>query len=345
MSGPEPAEPHGLPRYAELPSYAELRRRTDAPPGSAWGLFGDDDQYGTLNLLRARPLQDAAAEVRTGRAFSLDLPSDVISPSLAPTRRPAQHHIFSRTPYHHDEWLDGFYPQYGSQIDGLRHIAHPDHGFYNGNDPAAFTPGSGALSVHHLAALPIVGRAVLLDVDRHLAERGRPIDHAASTPVTVEDLESTRTAQGTEIRDGDILLLRFGWVTWYRAASPPARRRVSELLRHPGLAQSHAVAAWLWDHRISLVAADNFAVECWPALPDSPFRTDGEASGRRDDPHAGILHRALIALLGMPLGELWNLDDLAAACVADRRWSMLVTVAPFPLVGGVGSPANAIALR
>ena len=57
------------------------------------------------------------------------------------------------------------------------------------------------------------------------------------------------------------------------------------------------------------------------------------------------MHRALIGLLGMPIGELWNLDPLAGACAADQRWSFLLTAAPLTVVGGVGSPANAIALR
>jgi hypothetical protein len=30
---------------------------------------------------------------------------------------------------------------------------------------------------------------------------------------------------------------------------------------------------------------------------------------------------------------------------ADRRWSFLLAAAPLSVVGGVGSPANAIALR
>jgi hypothetical protein len=62
-------------------------------------------------------------------------------------------------------------------------------------------------------------------------------------------------------------------------------------------------------------------------------------------PHAAGRERdgALIGLLGMPIGELWNLDALAAG-TADRRWSFLLTMAPLSL-GGVGSPANAIALR
>ena len=40
-----------------------------------------------------------------------------------------------------------------------------------------------------------------------------------------------------------------------------------------------------------------------------------------------------------------NLDPLAVVCAADRLWSFLLAAAPLSVVGGVGSPANAIALR
>lgn len=328
-----------------LPSYSQLLRRTDAPPGSTWFLFGHDDQIGTLNLLRLNSLTAAARHVRTGEAFSLDLATNVISPSLAPTRQALQHHIFSRTPFHRDEWIDSFYPQYGSQIDGLRHIAHPDYGFYNGTDAKTFAPGTPQLSIHHLTELPIAGRAVLLDVDRYLDHVGRPLNHAADHPVTVTDLQETAEHQQVDLAAGDILLIRFGWLTWYRElASPETRANLVTDQRHPGLVQSHDVVAWLWDHRISLVAADNFALECWPAQASSPFFTEDERRGHRG-PHAGIMHRALLGLLGLPIGELWDLDALAAACAADNRYTCLLTVAPIPLVGGVGSPANATALR
>lgn len=329
-----------------LPTYQQLLRRTDAPPGSTWSLFGPDDQLGTLNLLRANSLTTAAQEIAAGVAFSLDVRSDAIAPSLAPTRQPVEHHIFQRTPFHRDEWLDRFYTQYGSQLDGLRHIGHPDHGFYNGADPQQFVPGSEVLGIHRMSAVPIAGRAVLLDVDRFLREQGRPLDHAAGQPVTIEDLERTRAAQQTDIRPGDVLLIRFGWLEWYRyTATPKMRAALVDKQLHPGLEQSHDVVGWLWDHRISLVAADNFALECWPARGDSPFFSVDERQHGRVDPHAGIMHRALIALFGMPIGELWDLDSLAAACAVDGRYSCLLTVAPLALVGGVGSPANAIAIR
>jgi len=333
-------------RLANLPDYATLRTRTDAPPGSSWGLFGADDQVGTLNFLAFNDLRTAAGEVREGTAFSLDLPSTAIYPSLAPTRSPVEHHVFQRTPFHRDEWLDNFYTQYGTQLDGLRHIGHPEHGFYNGADARHFVPGGGLLSIHHIAALPVAGRAVLLDVDRHLRAKGRPIDHATSHAISARELEDTRLAQDTKVQPGDIVLIRFGWLRWYLdEAAPEVREGLSTKQFHPGLGQSHEVLAWLWDHRVSMVAADNFALECWPAAPDSPFFTRAEREEGARDPHSGIMHRALIALLGMPIGELWNLDALAAACAADRRWSFLLTVAPLTVVGGVGSPANAIALR
>jgi len=333
-------------RLTGLPTYAALRNRTDAPPGSSWGLFGPEDQLGTLNFLALNDLCAAATEVSAGEAFSLDLPSTAISSSLAPTRNPVEHHIFERTPFHRDEWLDGFYPQYGSQLDGLRHIGHPEHGFYNGADPGRFVPGDDLLSIHHVAALPIAGRAVLLDVDRYLRAQGTPLEQHSSQAVSAGELEATRAAQGTTVEPGDIVVIRFGWLRWYlEDASPQVREGLRGEQVHPGLEQSHDVLAWLWDHQVSLVAADNFALERWPAAPDSPFFTRAEREDDVRDPHSGIMHRALIGLLGMPIGELWNLDALAAACAVDGRWSFLLTVAPLGVVGGVGSPANAIALR
>jgi len=90
--------------------------------------------------------------------------------------------------------------------------------------------------------------------------------------------------------------------------------------------------------------ADNFTLECWPGAPDSPFNTRAERE-EGGGPALGIMHRALIGLLSMPIGELWNLDPLAAACAADQGWSFLLTAAPLSVVGGVSSPANTIALR
>ena len=104
----------------------------------------------------------------------------------------------------------------------------------------------------------------------------------------------------------------------------------------PGLVQSHETLAWLWDHRVALIACDNIAVEVTPAVSDSPF--DPREAG-------GLMHQELIALLGFALGELWRLTELAEDCARDGTYEFLVVCKPLNLVGGVGSPANAVAIK
>ena len=60
--------------------------------------------------------------------------------------------------------------------------------------------------------------------------------------------------------------------------------------------------------------------------------------------HSGMLHRILIPLLGLTIGELWALDELATACILRRRYDVFLTAQPLNLLGGVGSPANAMAI-
>jgi hypothetical protein len=90
------------------------------------------------------------------------------------------------------------------------------------------------------------------------------------------------------------------------------------------------MAAYLWNLHVAAVAADNSALEAWPP-----------ASREAD----GFMHMTLIPLLGMPIGKLWWLDDLAVDCAADRRYEFFFTSAPLNVPGGVGSPPNALAIR
>lgn len=187
--------------------------------------------------------------------------------------------------------------------------------------------------MHHFARAGIAGRGVLIDIARFLESSGQPINHAGVQVVPIELVESARLAQGMDIHASAIVLLRFRWLHYYRhVASPETRARLVEEQRHPGLLQSHDTVAWLWDNRISLIAADNFALECWPATSSSPFYTVDEVTSGTRGVHSGIMHRAIIPLLGMSIGELWDLDGLAEACAADRRYTFLLTISPLPVV-------------
>ena len=53
------------------PSFESLPLRKDAPKASAWGLWGDGDELGTLNLLTSEVVKQSSAEVRTGDTIPL----------------------------------------------------------------------------------------------------------------------------------------------------------------------------------------------------------------------------------------------------------------------------------
>lgn len=55
-----------------FPSFSDLPVDTSGPRGNAWGLWGADDQLGTLNYLSAEVVHDAAKEeIRSGERVSL----------------------------------------------------------------------------------------------------------------------------------------------------------------------------------------------------------------------------------------------------------------------------------
>ncbi|XNL79548.1 LLM class flavin-dependent oxidoreductase [Actinomadura madurae] len=329
-----------------IPTYKELLERQDAPPGSSWGIFGENDQLGTLNFLGPGQVRDAVGLVRRGEVFNLDYPLNTFVPAPAGTRPATVHHIFANNPNHRDDWLDSFYLQSTSQIDGLRHIRHPRHGFYGGVPDEEIGEETPALGIQTVAERGIVARGVLLDVARHFAERGTPLDLAGNYMITPEDLDEVAAAQGVEFRPGDVLLLRVGWASyWLDEVGEEDRQAFKKRIRHPGLIQSKEMIAWLWDHRFAMVASDDLGVEAHPVNPDSGLVDPDEPRPERGVVHNGMMHRPLIALLGLFLGELWNLEALAEDCRADRTYEFMLTAKPLNLVGGVGSPPNAMAIK
>lgn len=327
---------------ARVPTYAELLRRTDAPPGSSWGVFGPDDQLGTLNFLTPETAVAAAALVRRGSVFNLDYPLNAFVPSISGTRPATEHHIFSNNPNHRDDWVDAFYLQSTSQVDGLRHIRHPKHGFYGGVDDERIDVGRPDLGIQLLAEKGLVGRGVLLDAVRYFESVGDPLVPGTRRTITPSDLDAMAEHFQVQIRSGDILLLRTGFSEHWLRSTPEER---AARKGGTGLIQSEEMLAWLWDHGISIAAADNGGLEAFPVEPDSGWVDPDEPLPPRGPSHNGMMHRPLIGLLGMIIGELWKLDELAADCAADGRYEFLVTASPLNLEGGVGSPPNALAVK
>lgn len=93
-----------------------------------------------------------------------------------------------------------------------------------------------------------------------------------------------------------------------------------------------------------MIASDNAGVEMFPVSPDSGWVLPDEPPPAAGPVHNGMMHRPLLALLGMPLGECWRLEEITAACVASGRYEFFLTAKPLSLIGGVGSPPNALAI-
>ena len=316
----------------QLPSYDELPIDPRMPARSAWGVFGTDDELGTLNLLDDERVLRASRLVRKGAVFSLNWRLEEPDPPLF-GRKALQHEFVDGGHRGVDDYYNRFHPQASSQWDALSHIPHPDHGFYNGRSLEDIRPITGNKNgIHHAARRGIAGRFVLADVERYRRRVGRPIRNDLSDAIGVEDLEATLADQQVELEVGDILLIRLGWIEWYEAHADPETRRdlaSSELPRSPGLKQEPALVRWLWDRHVAAVAADN------PGLEATPFEF---AVG-------SFLHYDLIPLLGITVGELFELGRLADDCASDGVYEGMFVAAPLNKLGGIGSSANALALK
>ena len=311
------------------PTYAELCARTDGPPASSWGLWGPEDQIGALNLLTPEHVVRASRLVTRGAQFPLNWRLEQPQPALF--HRGPLEHVKVDDGFGMDDHFNNFFPHGSTHWDSLAHFRHPEHGYYGGRTADQLKGPAAQNSIAEWARRGVAGRFLLADVDTWRTNAGRPIDHAAADVITIEDVAETLEAQGCAAEEGDILLLRAGWVHWYERLASDQRRRLADepwAAHAPGLSADMATLAWLWDTGIVAVASD------LPAVEPMPF-----------DPHGPCLHACALALLGINLGEMFALDALARDCAGDGRYTGLLVSAPMNFTGATGSPANAVALK
>jgi kynurenine formamidase len=318
---------------AKIPSYDDLPVRAGAPAGAAWGVFGDDDEVGTINLLTPERVVAASSSIRSGKVFALNLPINIPDPPLF-TRGKHKHTVIpypGAEAFVLDDYLDNFYPQASSQWDALAHVKHAIHGAYNGIPDNQMTGRGGTrLGIDNLARRGIAGRGVLADVALYYDRIGKSINFTKAESIPLADVQNTLEDQGVALRTGDILLIRIGWTKFYLSASAEIKAELAKETVVPGIEGSERTARWLWDNHLAAVASDSPALE---ALP-KPAGEEME-----------FLHFHMLAFFGMPIGEMWNLEGLAEDCADDGRYDFFLTSAPLNIPGGVGSPPNALAIK
>jgi len=313
-----------LPPYSQLPAFEKTGER------HAWGAFGDGDQLGTINLLTPERVLAASKLVRKGSVINLSLPLDFPKTLYHGETRSGYTHRMTTNRGGRDDVLDNFAMQGSSQWDGLRHVRYREFGYWGGRQDED-VDGKGELGMERWAQHGIIGRGVLLDAVRYFKDLAPTVKRG----ITGTDIETIARSQGVELQEADILLLRTGWLPWFRSQTQEQQEALrgrlnpgEDGLDMPGLDPSTETAAWLWDHHIAAIAADNPALEA--------LRVDAEV---------GFQHRRLIPLQGMAIGELWDLEALALDCDADGVYEFMLVSAPLNVPGAVGSPCNAYAIK
>ncbi len=298
----------------------------------AWDVWGPGDNLGTLNRLTGAVVTAAMGAVRTGERIGLSLPMEVPAPGFFGRDAPS-HALFpmGAAGGAWDDRLDGFYLQSSTQWDGLRHIRGAD-GFYGGWQGSPDLD-AGPLGMQHWASQGIIGRGVLVDLASGVPGCGDSYDPFDAVRFDPGDLEAALEAQRTQLRYGDILCVRTGWMDRYLALDRTGRLELADQMKDvhgytaAGLSATEAMARFLWDRGVAAVACDNPAVETVPA-----------------DPAVGFLHGRLIPHLGFAIGELFDFGALAAACARQRRHEFLFVSVPLHVAGAAGSPGNAVAI-
>lgn len=348
------------------------KRWKQRPEGSTWGDWGDDDELGRINLLGPEKVLQGVREVEAGISFSLSLPLDYPGgtalnqrrhpPKLAPTEdmdgNPGSfYNVHQSTlkdwgdPRYVDVWADDVVTlslQYSTQWDSLAHAGAEfdadadgveESVYYNGYragvdlvGPEPDAAGDGGehlcfahhLGLEHMAYHGVQGRGVLIDLVHHLGHDWRGVDRQA--------LEEIIAADDVVIEPGDMLLLHTGFATkvleWNREPDPVKIHMMCTYLD----ARDDSLLEWIADSQISALVADNYAVE-------------GLVGRDPDESRHSFLpiHNLCLFKLGVPLGEMWYLHELASWLREHQRSRFMLTAPPLRLPGAVGSPVTPVA--
>ncbi|OYX14202.1 MAG: cyclase, partial [Rhizobiales bacterium 32-66-8] len=180
--------------------------------------------------------------------------------------------------------------------------------------------GAKKLGIEHVRD-KMVGRGVLLDVARFKGVDSLDDGYA----MTIADLNDTAAAQGVEIRKGDFVIVRTGHQErclakkdWSGYAGGAA----------PGFA--FETCYWIRENDIAAICSDTWGCEVRPNETDEANQP---------------WHWVVIPAIGISMGEIFYLKELAEDCAADKVYEFFFSAPPLHLPGGAGSPINPQAVK
>ncbi|MCI4644760.1 MAG: cyclase family protein [Hyphomonadaceae bacterium] len=295
-----------------------------------WGRWGEADERGTLNFVSPEMIVKAAGLVKQGKTFALAIPFDHNGPQTGENGRINPMHSMTfdgcdTLPLPHgigfsDDTI--FMPlQCATQWDALSHAF--DRGkAYNGHDASVVSSLGAAKNGIEKVSNNFVGRGILLDIARSKGVESLAPGYA----ITEEDLEACVAAQGqsSNIQSGDFVLVRTGQMGHCKANGWGAYAGGDA----PGL--SFYSADWLFRNELAAIATDTWGFEVRPNELPGSFQP---------------LHQVVLPNMGLHIGEIFDLEDLAEDCAGDGIYEFMFVAPPLPITGAVGSPINPYAIK
>lgn len=330
----------------DRPSFDELPIDKSGPHGNAWGLWGPDDQLGTLNFLTDEVIARAAKEtILDGHRVSLNWSmTGARYPKFA--RKNLEQKLINKAPLKHahdDEW--SFNSQCSSQWDGFRHYAYQKEELYfmgrTAEDFAASAEPNGiqrmyAVSTKKSSSLyseswtdnarvidvsrqGICGRGVVIDWYAWAQTQGKAVDGTTAYAIPFSEFVETLRYQGMsleDVREGDILIVRTGYIEQYESLPEDKAAALHELYKtqkpeNIGVEPSKEFLKFLWEKRVAAICGDARSFEVWPCTQLQWH-----------------LHEWLLAGWGMPIGELFDLQELSRLCAEKKRWTVFLSTSP-----------------
>jgi len=308
----------------------------------------EEEGLGRLVLLTPDVVASAATCIKTGRRTTLGW--DLTKLEVANfNRQPTQHHIISLLNGSAFDDVYIFNPQQSSQWDGLRHFSAPfptpdepsRRLYYGGVTASEITTRSNTrIGMQHWAREGICGRGVLLDYVAYAARRGIEYSTFSEHSIPLSVLMDIASDQNVTFKRGDILFVRIGvtkqWDEKMTAADKQAYA-TTESPQHAGVEGTEEMLRWIWNEGFAAVASDAISFEVYPPQKSYP-------RGNGENVEGYFLHEYLLAGWGMPIGELFDLEQLSKICAEEQRWQFFVASSPLNMPGGVSSPPNCVAI-
>ena len=165
----------------------------------------------------------------------------------------------------------------------------------------------------------IAGRAVFIDWYSWALKEGIQIDGMTSHEIPFDQIVKTLEYQNMSLdslRAGDIIVIRFGYLAQYENMDATKREYLNELYKtqkpdNMGLKPSKELLKFLWNTKIAAICGDSRSLEVWPCK-DLEWH----------------LHEWLLAGWGMPIGELFYLEELSMKCKELGRYTFFMSSSP-----------------